>query len=198
VGFANSIQAYWQDADLAGLAYQEAPTTLFDDFVVSECGMATSDVGPFYCPIDASVYLDLTFFDDLRTQLGAQGGPFAEAYVIAHEYGHHVQNLRNMLATGRSSVGAGSRAVAIELQADCFAGVWAAHAAGTGFLLPPSDREIAVALDAAAAVGDDRLQRRSTGQVDPETWTHGSSEQRQEWYLAGYQTADPAACEFQA
>jgi predicted metalloprotease len=194
VGFANSIQAYWMEADLPGLTYVVAPTTLFDGMVDSGCGLATAEVGPFYCPADGSVYLDLTFFDDLRTRLGARGGPFAEGYVIAHEYGHHVQDLQGLLRLAGGDVGEGSRAVATELQADCYAGVWAAHAASTGFLAPPTDREVALALDAAAAVGDDRIQRRSTGQVDPESWTHGSSEQRQAAYLLGYREGEPGDC----
>jgi predicted metalloprotease len=192
VGFANSIQDYW-DGQIDG--YVAAPTTIFDGAVDSGCGFASAAVGPFYCPVDGSVYLDLSFFDDLRTRLGAEGGPFAQAYVIAHEYGHHVQYLLGDLS-GPRDVGAGGRSVAVELQADCYSGVWAAHGAATGFLVPPTDDEIAVALDAAAAVGDDRLQRRSGGQVDPETWTHGSSGQRQDWFLAGYRDGDPLDCQF--
>jgi hypothetical protein len=195
VGFANSVQSYWsENAHLEGIAYQEAPTTLFDGAVSTACGFATADVGPIYCPADTSVYLDLTFFEDLRTLLGAEGGPMAQAYVVAHEYGHHVQGLRGVLDDGSRDTGAGSRAVATELQADCYAGAWAAHAADTGFLRPPSRDEVAVALDAAAAVGDDRIQRRTTGEVDPEGWTHGSSRQRQDWFLVGYRGGDPTEC----
>jgi predicted metalloprotease len=195
VGFANSIQAYWTDAaELVGIHYEDAPTTLFDAAVSTACGFATSDAGPFYCPLDASVYLDLSFFADLRTLLGAQGGPMAQGYVVAHEYGHHVQNLAGILDTRGRGTGTGSRAVAIELQADCFAGAWTADAADTGFLEPVSVEEVAIALDAAAAVGDDRIQRRTTGQVDPESWTHGSSQQRQDWFLVGYRSGNPAEC----
>jgi predicted metalloprotease len=194
VGFANSIQAYWTNEAIAeGIRYEEAPTTLFDGAVDTACGYATSDVGPFYCPLDGSVYLDVTFFQDMLRMLGARGGPMAEGYVVAHEYGHHVQDLRGVLG-GQRDTGTGSRAVATELQADCYAGAWAAEAADTGFLEPPSREEVAVALDAAAAVGDDRIQRRTTGQVDPESWTHGSSQQRQDWFLVGYRSGDPTDC----
>jgi predicted metalloprotease len=195
VGFANSIQAYWaENGPLEGIRYQKAPTTLFDGGVSTACGFATSEVGPFYCPVDGSVYLDLTFFGDLGTDLGAQAGPMAQAYVVAHEYGHHVQNLRGVLRVGRQETGTGSHAVATELQADCYAGAWTAEAADTGFLEPPSRDEVAIALDAAAAVGDDRIQRRTTGEVDPESWTHGSSQQRQDWFLVGYRNGDPTEC----
>ena len=195
VGYANSVQSYWvQRADLEGIVYREAPTTLFDDTVSTACGFATAAVGPFYCPMDASVYLDLTFFEDLRTMLGAEGGPMAQAFVVAHEYGHHVQDLRGVLGDGTGGSGPGSHAVATELQADCYAGVWAAHAADTGFLQSPSRDEVAIALDAAAAVGDDRIQRRTRGEVDPESWTHGSSRQRQDWFLVGYRGGDPTEC----
>jgi predicted metalloprotease len=191
IGYVNSIQDYWSGA-LDG--YQLAPTTFFTGSVSTACGQASSAVGPFYCPNDQGIYIDLGFFEVLEQQLGAEGGPFAEAYVIAHEYGHHVQNLTGVL-TGGGGQGAESRAVRTELQADCFAGVWGFHAVETGFLEPITDEQIAQAMDTAEAIGDDRIQEKTQGQVNQETWTHGSSEQRQEWFRTGLQTGDPNRCD---
>jgi hypothetical protein len=192
IGYVNSIQAYWETA-VDG--YTLAPTTFFDGAVNTGCGQATSAVGPFYCPPDKGIYIDLGFFDMLETQFGAEGGPFAEAYVIAHEYGHHVQNLLGVLQVGGGGAGAESRAVRTELQADCYAGVWAAHAVDTGFLDPLTPDQVAQAIDAAEAIGDDRIQAKTQGQVTPETWTHGSSEQRVEWFRVGLDGGDPNGCD---
>ena len=181
----------------SGRAYQEPTLVLFGGEVESACGYATSAVGPFYCPADHRLYLDFSFFDELNQKFGAPG-EFAQAYVIAHEIGHHVQNLLGIAdqvaeAQQRSGRRQGNAlSVGMELQADCLAGVWAVHANQTKKWLEPGDVE--AALNAAAAIGDDRLQKLGQGYVQPESWTHGSSEQRVTWLRRGMQTGDPNSC----
>lgn len=191
VAVVDSVQAYWTQ-QLPG--YTKRNTVFFTGQTSTGCGGASTEVGPFYCPVDQTVYIDLGFYDELRSRFGARGGPFAEAYVIAHEYGHHVEDLLGLLSQQSRATGPTSESVHIELMADCFAGMWAKGAVDTRFIEDVSDADIKDALDAAAAVGDDRIQQQAQGQVDPETWTHGSSEQRQSHFLTGFHRGSIDAC----
>jgi predicted metalloprotease len=190
----NSIQAYWTQRGLRN--YEPARTIFFEGSVSTGCGPATSAVGPFYCPPDRQVYIDLGFFDELESRFGSSSGALAQAYVLAHEYGHHVQNLTGILQRANSrETGPQSAAVRVELQADCFAGVWVGNALATGFIEEITRADIQDALSAAAAVGDDRIQERIQGRVTPESWTHGSAEQRQSWFVRGIESKNPRACD---
>lgn len=200
IATGNSVDGVWQQL-LRG--YQRPQVRLFSGQVDTGCGPATSDVGPFYCPVDQTAYFDTDFFQVLKNEFGSSGGPLAQEYVVAHEFGHHVQNLLGDIGRAQQGAqGAQGNSVRTELQADCYAGVWAHYAAitkqqstGVPYLEPLSDKDIADALSAASSVGDDRIQEQATGRVNPESWTHGSSEQRQKWFTVGYQTGDPNKCD---
>ncbi len=200
VATGNSVDGVWEQL-LRG--YQRPKMKLFKGQVSTGCGAADSEMGPFYCPADYTAYFDTDFFQVLKDQFGSSGGPLAQEYVVAHEYGHHVQNLTGDLKKSQQGVqGSQGNGVRSELQADCYAGVWAHYAAitkqpGTDvtYLEPLSDKDIADALSAASSVGDDRIQKQATGRVNPESWTHGSSAQRQKWFTIGYQTGDPNKCD---
>ncbi|HEY7044615.1 MAG TPA: neutral zinc metallopeptidase [Nocardioidaceae bacterium] len=202
--YVNVIENYWQDAlpQQANTDYQHSEMEIFSGSTSSGCGQASSAMGPFYCPADKQVYIDDTFFDDmLQGQLGARGGDFAEAYVVAHEYGHHVQDLLGTMAKAQSrETGPTSPSVRLELQADCYAGIWAHNATtvedadGNVFITDLTKDDIERAIDAATAVGDDRIQQRSQGHVNEEQWTHGSAQERVHWFMTGYQSGDLDAC----
>ncbi|PYY52879.1 neutral zinc metallopeptidase [Curtobacterium sp. MCSS17_011] len=194
-GAAESLDAYWtSEARSLGISYTSPEFFLFQDSTDTSCGQASAATGPFYCPPDRAIFLDTAFYDDLQSQYGSSGGPLAQMYVVAHEWGHHVQQLQGSFAnTDRSGTGASSGSVRVELQADCYAGAWVGDAAttkdanGETFFEPITRSQITDALSAASAVGDDSIQERATGRVDPDSFTHGSSEQRQRWFLRGYQ-----------
>lgn len=181
---------------------EKSGVEIFSDRVDTACGPASSAVGPFYCPGDRIAYFDTAFFADLQNDYGADGGALAEEYVVAHEYGHHIQNtIGTLSAAQQGGSGATSGSVRVELQADCFAGMWAAYASqtkdadGNTFMEPLTEADLRSALSAASAVGDDRIQQATTGRVDPEGWTHGSAAQREAWFLQGYKTGDINKCD---
>jgi len=200
VATTNSVDGVWQQL-LPG--YTPPHTTLFHGQVQTGCGPADTSVGPFYCPVDKTAYFDTDFFQVLVDQFGSSGGPLAQEYVVAHEYGHHVQDLQGTIGRAQQGVqGAQGNSVRTELQADCYAGIWAHYAAVTKqpgtdvtYLEPLSDKDIADALSAASSVGDDRIQKEATGGINPEQWTHGSSAERQKWFTVGYQTGDIKRCD---
>ncbi len=192
-----SINDAWRNVfSNQGIVYEEPRLVLFRTATTSECGSATSQVGPHYCPLDETIYLDETFFDEMINRFGAEGGDVAEAYVIAHEVGHHVQNRLGTLEKVQiqqqsNEKRANDLSISLELQADCYAGIWA-HSIKERQVF--EEGEIQEAMNAASSVGDDRIQERVTGYVNPETWTHGSSEQRVAWFDRGYESGDITQC----
>ena len=193
-----NLDQYWATA-VDG--YREPQLIIVDVEAATGCGTASNATGPFYCPPEETVYVDPTFFALLRERFDADAGPLVQLYVLAHEYGHHVQNITGIREEHPDNgTGEDSNSVRTELQADCFAVAWVAHAgeqkdeSGVPFLQAPTEAQVRDALDAAAAVGDDHIQRESGAPVNPEAWTHGSSEQRQRWFMAGYQ-GGPGACD---
>ncbi|KQW52843.1 peptidase [Nocardioides sp. Root1257] len=205
VAIENSLSDYWSDTlpDQSGTAFEpERKIETFTDGISTGCGSASAAVGPFYCPVDRTIYLDTTFYDEvLERQLGGPDGGFVEAYVLAHEYGHHIQNLLGTMGKVKTQQGAKSDAVRLELQADCYAGMWAKSATatqdtrGNTLFSELTDADIQQAIDAATAVGDDRIQQQSGGDVDPESWTHGSAKSRVKWFMTGYTEGTLDACD---
>ena len=205
--YVNSIQNYWQRSlpETFGKPYQATDTVFFSQAVSTGCGTADSGVGPFYCPLDRHVYIDLSFYDELARRFGAKGA-FAQPYVLAHEYGHHIQNLLGISADVRRQQerdpdGANQLSIRLELQADCLAGVWAKHASsttdakGVPIFTRLTQADIDEALNAAAAIGDDQIQKKSGMQVDERKFTHGTAQQRQAWFSNGYNSGDGRQCD---
>lgn len=205
LGTALSLDSVWgpELPKQTGVKYVEPAVRLFSGAVNTGCGQATSDVGPFYCPADQTAYFDTSFFQQLVDQFGSSGGPLAQEYVVAHEVGHHIQNQLGNIGRAQSDPqGAESAAVRTELQADCYAGIWANYAdtlpapgSDKPFLTKLTDNDVRDALSAASSVGDDRIQQASRGRVNPESWTHGSSEQRQKWFITGYRSGAVDSCD---
>jgi uncharacterized protein len=199
VATINSVQKFWvAEFPRQNLRYQPAKTRFFRDQVSTGCGPAEAAMGPFYCPGDQYVYLDLGFFDEFKTKFGATGGAFAEAYVLAHEYGHHVQDLLGTSAQverAGDKTGPESASVRLELQADCYAGVWTSQAVGDGFIKNLTEADIAAGIDAATKVGDDYIQKKFQGRVNRESWTHGSSAQRVNWFKNGLTRGNMNDCD---
>lgn len=203
VAVTESLNAYWADAmPAAGFTHTLPGIVVFDESTSSACGTATSATGPFYCPTDQTLYVDTTFFDSL-SQFGYENGNLAEAYVVAHEYGHHIENELGIFdIADRSGTGTNSDSVKVELMADCLAGVWVGHAAtvpdpdtGVPFLKPVTQEQLDNALAAAASVGDDRIQQTIQGEVNPHTFTHGTSQERTDAFTTGYSNGTVAACD---
>jgi uncharacterized protein len=199
-GATVDVQNFWK-ANLPrfyGTDYEVTKTVFFTDATNTGCGQASSQTGPFYCPVDHLVYIDLGFMQALEKEFVGTSTDLAEQYIVAHEYGHHIQNLVGIndqvqQAQQNDPGRANQYSVAMELQADCFAGIWVGDAASRGLLDSPD--EIKEALAAAAGVGDDRIQEKTQGRIDKEAWTHGSSEQRQTWFTRGYNSGDPKQCD---
>ncbi len=198
-----STDSVWaQVAPASGIQFREAQARVFEGSVQTGCGAASSATGPFYCPADETIYVDVSFFQELESQFGSDGGQLAKIYVVAHEYGHHIQRLDGTLEKAdMRDTGPQGQAVRLELQADCYAGLWAHHASkstddeGRPMLEPLTRKDIESALSAASAVGDDHIQGElGGGQVTPETWTHGSSQQRTAWFIRGYEQGTVKAC----
>jgi uncharacterized protein len=205
----NSVQDYWGAAYPtlathyrgAQGAYSEVDTVFFTGQVSTACGSASSDAGPFYCPGDKLVYLDLSFYNQLKSQFGAQGGPLVNAYVLAHEYGHHVQDLLGTESKVKTREGASSDSVRLELQADCYAGVWMNHASQPAggkpaLIVDITQADLDSAVDTAQRIGDDYIQKNlGGGSVNPDSFTHGTSAQRKKWLTTGYRSGDPLQCD---
>jgi len=185
-----------------GESFKLPGVVIFDTTTSTACGTGSAQMGPFYCPLDETIYLDTGFFNDLETHYGASGGPLAQMYVVAHEYGHHIENTIGVFeVANRTDTGSDSDSVKVELMADCLAGVWAGHAAstkdadGVALIKPLTEQDVKDALSAAAAVGDDRIQEQATGRVDESSFTHGSAAQRQDAFTTGYTKGTITACD---